>query len=74
MCICMIYWLYLHCYILDNSAFLEFSRNCLAGDELLPGDSYICMCSGFLEEEPPGDAKRLGYFSGFADEAPGGTG
>jgi len=40
--------------ILCNSAFLEISRNRLAGDKPPPGDSCNFMCSGFLEEEPPG--------------------
>jgi len=60
---------------------LEFSRNRLAGGELPPGDSYICMCSGFLEEEPPGGTltaarrrKASWPFFGIADEALGGTG
>ncbi|QCD97646.1 hypothetical protein DEO72_LG6g2357 [Vigna unguiculata] len=57
------------------------TRNCLAGDEPPPGDSCYLVCSGFLEEEPPGGTfsaarrRKASYlFSGFADEEPGGTG
>jgi len=44
-------------YTLSNSCifvFLEFSSNCLAGDEPPPGDSSFYTCFWVLDEELPG--------------------
>jgi len=71
----------IYCCNLEILRFWEISRNCLAGDEPPPGNSYVMCCFGVLGREPPGGTLpaarwRLGFtlIFGFADEAPGGAG
>jgi len=74
----MLNWVHILCLFRVFCVLLEFSRNCLAGDEHLPSDSSFCDCFWVPYEEPPGStsltAKRhmcVNPVSGFLVEWPG---